>query len=52
MAGFAVNIRLIRDNPDVLWGIEHGEKESEFLTAIGVAVQDLEPKADNCTKVG
>ena len=52
MAGFAVNLRLIQDKPDVWFGGLPGYLETNFLTKIGVAVENLEPKADNCTKVG
>ena len=51
MAGFAVNLRLIQDKPDAWWGGERGFMETYFLSKIGVEVHDLEPKADNCTKV-
>ena len=52
MAGFAVNLRLIQDKPDVWFGGAVGHLETEFLSKIGVEVHDLEPKSDNCTKVG
>ena len=51
MAGFAVNLRLIQVKPYVWWGVTSGLQESEFLSDVGVAVEDLEPKANNCTKV-
>ena len=51
MAGFAVNLRLIQEKPDVWFGGVTGYLETEFLSQIGVEVQDLEPKADNCSKV-
>ena len=51
MAGFAVNLHLIRDKPDVWFDVSVGQQESHFLSGFGVAVQAIEPKADNCTKV-
>ena len=52
MAGFAVNLRIIQDKPDVLFDGGSGYQETTFLSKIGVTLNDLEPKADNCTKVG
>ena len=52
MAGFAVNLRLIQEKPDVYFGGTSGYLETEFLSKISVDIHDLEPKADNCTKVG
>ena len=52
MAGFAVNLRLIQDKPDALFDGGSGYQETAFLSKIGVTLNDLEPKADNCTKVG
>ncbi|XP_063056407.1 galactosylgalactosylxylosylprotein 3-beta-glucuronosyltransferase 2-like [Engraulis encrasicolus] len=53
MAGFAVNLSLILANPQaqfVLKGAKRGMQETDFLRQL-TTVQDLEPKANNCTKV-
>ena len=54
MAGFAVNLRLIQERPDALFNPNSnisGVQETYFLSKIGIEGHDLEPKADNCTKV-
>ena len=52
MAGFAVNIKLFFDNPNVKFdGLHRGQMESHLLSSLGITLDDLEPKADNCTKV-
>lgn len=53
MAGFAVNLQVVLSNPRALFkrrGAKPGMQESDFLKQI-TKVEDLEPKADNCTKV-
>ena len=52
MAGFAINLRLFLDKPNVWFDINalEGTQETSLLTQIGIKVGDLEPKADNCTK--
>ncbi|XP_039995569.1 galactosylgalactosylxylosylprotein 3-beta-glucuronosyltransferase 2 [Xiphias gladius] len=53
MAGFAVNLQVILAKPKVLFkrlGAQPGMQESDFLNQI-VKLTELEPKADNCTKV-
>jgi galactosylgalactosylxylosylprotein 3-beta-glucuronosyltransferase 3 len=53
MAGFAIHISLLTDNPKVYFvqdaGI--GQIESTFLQSLGVTRDMLEPKAEHCTKV-
>lgn len=54
MAGFAVNLQVILSNPRALFkrrGAKPGMQESDFLKQI-TKVEDLEPKARNCTQVG
>uniref|UniRef100_A0A8C5QIU5 Galactosylgalactosylxylosylprotein 3-beta-glucuronosyltransferase n=1 Tax=Leptobrachium leishanense TaxID=445787 RepID=A0A8C5QIU5_9ANUR len=53
MAGFAVNLNLILENPKALFQInaKGGYLEPSFLIDV-VQMKDLEPKANNCTKVG
>ncbi|XP_069742263.1 galactosylgalactosylxylosylprotein 3-beta-glucuronosyltransferase 2 [Narcine bancroftii] len=53
MAGFAVNLKVILSNPNAVFkrgGSQPGMQESDFLKQI-TTVQELEPKAANCTKV-
>ncbi|KAM6970501.1 galactosylgalactosylxylosylprotein 3-beta-glucuronosyltransferase 1-like [Aplochiton taeniatus] len=53
MAGFAVNLRLILARPQAyfkLRGVKGGYQESSLLREL-VTVNDLEPKAANCTQV-
>ncbi|XP_053222942.1 galactosylgalactosylxylosylprotein 3-beta-glucuronosyltransferase 1 isoform X2 [Podarcis raffonei] len=53
MAGFAVNLRLILQRPQAyfkLRGVKGGYQESSLLREL-VTLNDLEPKAANCTKV-
>ncbi|KAA0193267.1 hypothetical protein HAZT_HAZT008371 [Hyalella azteca] len=51
MAGFAVNLRLLLDNPDASFSLESeiGFMETDFLSRI-VTKEELEPKAECCTK--
>lgn len=53
MAGFAVNLSLILTKPQALFkleGVKGGYQESSLLMSL-VTLEDLEPKASNCTKV-
>ncbi|XP_073513422.1 galactosylgalactosylxylosylprotein 3-beta-glucuronosyltransferase 1 isoform X1 [Phyllobates terribilis] len=53
MAGFSVNLRLILQRPQAyfkLRGVKGGYQESSLLREL-VTLNDLEPKADNCTKI-
>ncbi|XP_060730516.1 galactosylgalactosylxylosylprotein 3-beta-glucuronosyltransferase 3 [Tachysurus vachellii] len=52
MAGFAVSLNLVLANPDACFdgNAEMGFLESSFLQNL-VTMEDLEPKADMCTKV-
>ncbi|XP_028822937.1 galactosylgalactosylxylosylprotein 3-beta-glucuronosyltransferase 2 [Denticeps clupeoides] len=53
MAGFAVNLQVILSNPRAVFkrrGAKPGMQESDFLKQI-TKVEDLEPKAHNCTRV-
>lgn len=52
MAGFAVNLQHLLRHPEAefSFNVERGFQESALLSKL-VSVQDLEPKADNCTKV-
>lgn len=53
MAGFSVNLQLILSKPQAyfkLQGVKGGYQESSLLQDL-VTLSDLEPRADNCTKV-
>lgn len=52
MAGFAVSLKLVLANPDACFDGQApmGFLESSFLQGL-VTMDELEPKADNCTKV-
>ncbi|XP_061913487.1 galactosylgalactosylxylosylprotein 3-beta-glucuronosyltransferase 1-like [Entelurus aequoreus] len=52
MAGFAVNLQLILSKPQANFDLRAmgGYEESSILTKL-VSLQDLEPKANNCTEV-
>ncbi|XP_044254608.1 galactosylgalactosylxylosylprotein 3-beta-glucuronosyltransferase I [Tribolium madens] len=52
MAGFAINLDLILSKTDAVFSykVEKGYQESEFLTYF-TTKEELEPLADNCTKV-
>ena len=52
MAGFAINIRLLFEKPDAKFSlyVQRGNQESELLSGL-ISMDDLEPRADNCTKV-
>lgn len=53
MAGFAVNLQLILDHPNAWFVMDagRGNLESSLLTQLDVKLEDLEPRADNCSKV-
>ena len=52
MAGFAVNLTLIINKPNVLFPsrVLRGELESDFLSQF-ITRDQLEPRANNCTTV-
>ena len=54
MAGFAVSLRLFFDHPTAEFSniVRRGELESDLISKLGIRLNDLEPKADGCTKVG
>ena len=53
MAGFAVNVELLFDFPEASFKlkVQRGYQETELLRQL-VTMDQLEPKANNCTKVG
>ena len=53
MAGFAVNLRLILSYPDANFNQKwkHGMQETLFLSSLNISLNEMEPKAENCSKV-
>ena len=53
MAGFAVNLQLIHDNPSASFSnsVKRGYQESQFLTGVGAKQDELEPRASMCSEV-
>lgn len=53
MAGFAVNLQLLKEHPTAVFHMNagRGNLESDILTQLGITLDDLEPKADGCTKI-
>jgi len=53
MAGFAVNLNLLLLHPSARFSqfVARGMQESHFLKSLIRDITDLEPKADNCTKI-
>lgn len=53
MAAFAVSLKLIREHPTVLFSlnVQRGYQESHLLTQLLTGWEELEPRADNCSKV-
>lgn len=53
MAGFAVNVKhfLSRTKAKFAYQVKRGHQESEFLRHLVSSLDELEPKADDCTKV-
>jgi len=53
MAGFGININLIHTHPYANFSYTHvgGYQQSHLLSAFDISIVDLEPKANNCTRV-
>lgn len=49
MAGFAVNIKFLK--PDAVMPYIAGYEEDKFLRSLDLQLEDIEPLADNCSKV-
>lgn len=52
MASFAINLQLILKNPDAKFNLNSsvGYQESTIISQL-IDLKNLEPKAENCTKV-
>ncbi|OXA64823.1 galactosylgalactosylxylosylprotein 3-beta-glucuronosyltransferase P [Folsomia candida] len=51
MAGFAVSVDTILQFPDLKMPFVPGYEEDGFLKGLSLKLEDIEPKADNCTKI-
>lgn len=51
MAGFAVNLDYLANSPNATMPYRAGYEEDEFLQSIGLQLDDIEPRAGNCTEV-
>lgn len=53
MAGFAVNLQYLLSHPEAefTFNVERGFQESYLLSHLINGIEELEPKADNCSKV-
>jgi len=53
MAGFAVNIQLLKEHPKAGFNMMagRGNLESDLLAQLGLEMSDLEPKAKDCSEV-
>lgn len=52
MASMGVNIQYWQKKGAPLFKCSrHGSMETEFLESLNISLADIEPKADNCTKV-
>lgn len=51
MAEFAINVKVFLDNPDVVMPYKVSFEENGLLKALKFKIEDIEPKALNCTKV-
>lgn len=51
MAGFAVNIEFLLKFPNATMPFKAGYEEDMFLRSLGITLDEIEPKADDCTEV-
>lgn len=51
MAGFAVNINHLNKYPNASMPYKAGYEEDSFLKSIGLKIDEIEPKASDCTEV-
>lgn len=49
MAGFAINLKFLK--PDAVMPYVAGYEEDKFLRSLNLQLEDIEPLADNCSKV-
>ena len=51
MAGFAVNLQYLANYPNATMPYKAGYEEDAFLKSIGLKIDQIEPKANDCTEV-
>lgn len=51
MAGFAVSVQFLKQSPKATMPFKVGHEEDMFLKNLGLRMEDIEPVADECTKV-
>lgn len=51
MAGFAINVQLLFKYPQATMPYKAGFEEDRFLSGLDIQLDEIEPKADNCTRV-
>ncbi|XP_055389340.1 galactosylgalactosylxylosylprotein 3-beta-glucuronosyltransferase S [Condylostylus longicornis] len=51
MAGFAVNLQYLSQHPNATMPYRAGYEEDAFLRSISLKIEDIEPKAANCTEI-
>ncbi|KAL7643435.1 UNVERIFIED_CONTAM: hypothetical protein RMT77_005417 [Armadillidium vulgare] len=51
MGGFAVNVGFLREHMNATMPYRAGYEEDGFLKSLGISLNDIEPKAENCTKI-
>ncbi|KAL5236643.1 hypothetical protein ACI65C_004053 [Semiaphis heraclei] len=51
MAGFAINVQLLFKYPYATMPYKVGFEEDRFLSALGIRLDEIEPKAENCTRI-
>lgn len=51
MAGFAVNLNYLAKYPNATMPYKAGYEEDAFLKSIGLKIDEIEPKANDCTDV-
>lgn len=51
MAGFAVNMEVLIQNPNATMPYKAGYEEDEFLKNLDLKLEQIEPLANNCTEV-
>lgn len=49
--GFAVNLSYLAKFPNATMPFRAGYEEDSFLKSIGLRLQDIEPKAKDCTEI-
>lgn len=51
MAGFALNVQLLFKYPHATMPYKAGFEEDRFLSSLDIRLEEIEPKAENCTRV-